>query len=147
MIGNCQCILFQTRRFPMKISGMTWTLWIFVSLLAAPAFGSSCDSLTGLKLKDTTVTMAQVVTGGQFSTYKNLPDFCRVAITIKPTSDSDIKVEVWLPANNWNGKFQGVGNGGWAGVISYSALADAIRAGYASASTDTGHSSAGGSFA
>ncbi len=61
--------------------------------------------------------------------------------------DSDIKVEVWLPANGWNGKFQAVGNGGWAGVISYSAMADAIRAGYASASTDTGHVGGRGTFA
>jgi len=113
-----------------------------------------------LALKDTTVTMAQLVPAGQFSPpgerqgggrganpYKDLADFCRVAVTIKPTSDSDIKVEVWLPANGWNGKFQAVGNGGWAGVISYSAMADAVRAGYASASTDTGHVGGRGTFA
>ena len=62
-----------------------------------------------------------------------------MAATLTPTSDSDIKVEVWLPADGWNGKFQAVGNGGWAGVISYAAMAEAVRAGYASASTDTGH--------
>ena len=56
-------------------------------------------------------------------------------------------MEIWLPANGWNGKFQAVGNGGWAGVISYSAMADAVRAGYASASTDTGHVGGGGAFA
>ena len=70
-----------------------------------------------------------------------------MAATLKPTSDSDIKVEVWLPASGWNGKFQAVGNGGWAGVISYSAMADAVRAGYASASTDTGHVGGRGTFA
>ena len=48
--------------------------------------------------------------------YRTLPAFCRVAATLTPTSDSDIKVEVWLPASGWNGKFQAVGNGGWAGV-------------------------------
>src|SRR5689334_18153540 len=31
---------------------------------------------------------------------------CRIAATLKPSSDSDIAVEVWLPADNWNGKFQ-----------------------------------------
>ena len=137
-----------------------WTIWILASLSAVPAFGSSCDSLTGLALKDTTITMAQFVPAGQFSPpgerqtaarganpYKGLSDFCRVAATLKPTSDSDIKVEVWLPANGWNGKFQAVGNGGWAGVISYSAMADAVRAGYASASTDTGHVGGRGTFA
>src|SRR5215471_16021493 len=132
-------------------------LCIFVCLFAVPAFASSCDSLASLMLKDTTITMAALVPPGQFSPpgaggrganpYKDLPEFCRIAATIKPTSDSDIKVEVWLPARNWNNKFQAVGNGGWAGVISYSAMADAVRAGYASASTDTGHEGGRGTFA
>jgi len=64
---------------------------------------------------------------------------CRVAATLKPSADSDIAIEVWLPADNWNGKFQAVGNGGWAGVISYPAMATALQEGYATASTNTGH--------
>jgi feruloyl esterase len=68
-----------------------------------------------------------------------LPAFCRVAATLKPSPDSDIKIEVWLPAEHWNGKFEAVGNGGWAGVISYPAMATALQEGYATASTDTGH--------
>jgi feruloyl esterase len=71
--------------------------------------------------------------------YKSLPAFCRVQLTDKPSSDSDIKIEVWMPQNGWNGKFEGVGNGGWAGVIGYPAMAAAVAAGYATASTDTGH--------
>jgi Tannase and feruloyl esterase len=71
--------------------------------------------------------------------YKKLPSFCRVQATSRPSSDSDIKIEVWLPESGWNGKFQGVGNGGWAGTIGYPALATALAAGYATASTDTGH--------
>ena len=70
-----------------------------------------------------------------------------MALNNKPTSDSDIKVEVWLPASGWNGNFQGVGNGGWAGVISYRELSDALRGGYATASTDTGHIGGRGTFA
>jgi len=128
-------------------------------LSATPAFSATCDSLAALALKDAKITSAQVVAAGQFSPpgarggagannpYKTLPEFCRVSATLTPTSDSDIKVEVWLPTNNWNGKFQAVGNGGWAGVISYSALAEGVRAGYASASTDTGHSTPGAAFA
>ena len=76
-----------------------------------------------------------------------LPAFCRVAVTSKPTADSDIKIEVWLPASGWNGKFQAVGNGGWAGTISYPAMAAAIARGYATASTDSGHTTPGASFA
>ena len=143
----------------MKILAMTCAIGVLACLSAPPAFAaSSCDSLAALALKDTTITQAQLVPAGQFSApgqaagrganpYAGLPEFCRVAATIKPTSDSDIKVEVWLPATGWNGKFQAVGNGGWAGVISYSAMADAVRAGYASASTDTGHVGGSGSFA
>src|SRR5207244_8045085 len=142
----------------MKI--LMCAIGIFVCLSAAPAIASSCDSLAALALKDTTITIAQLVPAGQFSVpgdrqaggrganpYKNLSEFCRVAATLKPTSDSDIKVEVWLPINGWNGKFQAVGNGGWAGAISYAAMADALRAGYATASTDTGHVGGRGTFA
>jgi feruloyl esterase len=66
---------------------------------------------------------------------------------LTPSTDSDVRIEVWLPASGWNGKLQSVGNGGWAGVISYSALAVALAGGYAAAGTDTGHTGNGGSFA
>jgi len=124
---------------------------------------ASCEGLASLTLPNTTITLAQTVSAGAFTppapagattpapaaaqAFKTLLAFCRVAATLKPTNDSDIKVEVWLPAGGWNGKFQAVGNGGWAGVISYSAMADAVRAGYASASTDTGHVGGRGTFA
>ncbi|HEX4593526.1 MAG TPA: tannase/feruloyl esterase family alpha/beta hydrolase, partial [Bryobacteraceae bacterium] len=124
-----------------------------------PAYAATCDSLGSLALPDTKVTLAQPVAPGDFAPpggraggpsnaglFKNLPAFCRVAATLKPTSDSDIKIEVWLPAAAWNGKFQAVGNGGWAGVISYSAMAQALEHGYATASTDTGHVGPSGSF-
>ena len=76
-----------------------------------------------------------------------LPAHCRVQAVLKPSSDSHIEMEVWLPVENWNGKFQAVGNGGWAGNISYPALATALQEGYAAASNDTGHSDAGAQFA
>jgi feruloyl esterase len=138
---------------------MRKSLLILVGMIASPAFAASCESLASLAFSNTTITSAQVVAAGQFSppgpagkgkganVYKDLPEFCRVAATLKPSSDSDIKVEFWLPTSNWNKKLQSVGNGGWAGVISYSALADAVKAGYASASTDTGHVGGSGSFA
>lgn len=143
----------------MTKSTITCALWAVTCLSATSASAAPCESLAALALTDAKITSAQVVLAGQFSApggqqnlaarnpYKALPEFCRVAATLTPTSDSDIRVEVWLPITNWNGKFQAVGNGGWAGVISYSAMADAIRAGYATASTDTGHTSSGGVFA
>jgi len=76
----------------------------------------------------------------QPSPYSALPAFCRVAAALTPSTDSDIRIEVWLPdSGSWNGKFQAVGNGGWAGTIAYPAMAAALAAGYATTSTDTGH--------
>ena len=134
---------------------MQKSLLVLACAIASPAFAASCESLASLALPNTTITSAQIVPAGQFSqpnatgkgkganAFKELPEFCRVAATLKPSSDSDIKIEVWLPVANWNRKLQAVGNGGWAGVISYPAMADAIKAGYATVSTDTGHSTAG----
>jgi feruloyl esterase len=70
-----------------------------------------------------------------------LPEFCRIEATARPVQDSEINFELWIPPpGNWNGKFQGVGNGGWSGDLDYAAMARALRQGYATASHDTGHS-------
>jgi feruloyl esterase len=122
----------------------------------APAAPMPCENLTSLRLAGGRVTLAQTIAPGGFTlptagrgtspNFSDLPAFCRVAATLTPSSDSDIRIEVWLAAA-WNGKFQGVGNGGFAGTISYAAMADALRRGYATGSTDTGHSTAGAGFA
>jgi tannase/feruloyl esterase len=138
---------------------MKLALGFALVLVSAPLWAATCESLASLALPNATITLAQPVAAGDFTppgrepagppppvAYKDLPAFCRVAATLKPTSDSDIKMEVWLPASGWNRKFQAVGNGGWAGVISYSALAEALHDGYATSSTDTGHVGATGSF-
>ena len=126
-------------------------LTLVLILLAMPssALAATCESLAALKLPDTTITSAQPVAAGAFippgasvspASVKNVPAFCRVAATIKPAKDSEIKMEVWLPLARWNGRYRGQGNGGFAGSIFYPGLATAVSAGYASASTDTGHS-------
>src|SRR5580700_7305371 len=117
----------------------TRTVLFTVALLAlaqnlamdVQAAGGSCEGLKGLSLSNATITSAATIAAGAFmppggagrgnaaQQYAALPAFCRVAVTAKPSSDSDIKIEVWLPASGWNGEFQGVGNGGWAGTISY----------------------------
>jgi feruloyl esterase len=122
---------------------------------ARPAAAATCESLAALKLPDATITMAQPVAAGAFAPpagggrgagpqFGDLPAFCRVTATLTPTKDSDIKIEVWLPAAGWNGKFEAVGNGGWNGNIDTAALANGLRRGYATASTDTGHAGGGG---
>lgn len=123
------------------------------------AAAATCESVRNLGLTGAAVTSAQVVAPGSFAppgparqggpapVYATLPAFCRVTATLTPTSDSDIKVEVWLPAAGWNGKLQSVGNGGWTGSIPYAALAEALAAGYATAGTDTGHVGNSAAFA
>lgn len=121
---------------------------------SAPACAQTCERLAGLKLATTTITAAQSVAPGAFSSgtgsaaaFKELPAFCRVTGIIKPTADSDINFEVWMPSSGWNGKLQGIGNGGFAGSISYDGLAGAVARGYAAASTDTGHTGRDASWA
>src|SRR6266852_5589952 len=128
-------------------------------LAAAP-----CESLKSLALPGTVITAAELVPAGPYAVPSPaggagrggpapappplaLPARCRVAAVLKPSSDSEIEVEVWLPSENWNGKFEAVGNGGWAGAISYAAMASALQEGYATASTDTGHKGGNASFA
>jgi hypothetical protein len=116
---------------------------------AAPAAASApdCEGLANLKLASTTITASTSIQAGAFSppnarggrALDDLPAFCRVLGVLAPTARSAIKFEVWLPAVNWNGKLQVVGNGGLAGTIGYPAMAAALRSGFATASTDTGH--------
>jgi feruloyl esterase len=125
---------------------------LFACLLAALGdqgpidAAGSCESLSTLSLPNVTITTAQSVARGAFQppgggaqTTRSLPAFCRIAATLKPTSDSDIKIELWLPASGWNGKYQAVGNGAFNGSIGYPALMTALTRGYAASSTDTGH--------
>jgi hypothetical protein len=125
---------------------------LFATIVVAPAPASgqqACESLAGLKLPNVTITLAQSIAAGQFTPPPppiggpipplDVPAFCRVAGVIKPTSDSDIKFEVWMPATGWNGRFVDLGNGGFAGVIGYRAMAPKIQQGFATASTDDGH--------
>ena len=114
-------------------------------LLGAPAFALDCEGLAGLTLPDGKITLAVSVPAAELTgltpePLENLPAFCRVAATLMPSSDSDIRIEVWMPAEGWNGKYEGTGNGGYAGKIAYGGLATGLRGGYAVANTDLGTS-------
>lgn len=106
-----------------------------------------CAQLGKLSLANTGIVQASAVEAGALvleqaaddPIYKKLPAFCRVVAVAKPTADSNIRVEIWLPLAGWNGKFIGQGNGGFAGSIGYHGLAVAVRSGFASGGTDTGH--------
>ena len=121
------------------------TLASVIAFTLAPRVAlAACADLAQLTLPTTTITSASVVAAGTFkgpgggpaaaqAVYAKLPEFCRVAATLRPSADSDIKIEVWLPTQ-WNGKFQAVGNG-------------ALSEGYSTAGTDTGHSGNNAAFA
>jgi len=124
------------------------TRLILLSLTAAPLFAApNCDALKSLSLANTTITDVKSVAAGPFAMpggrgnarAEELPAFCQVHGLLKPTPTSAINFEVWLPAENWNGKLHVVGNGGLAGTISYPAMVTALKNGFATASTDTGH--------
>jgi len=144
-----------------------------IVLLGTTLATTPCASLKSVSLPNTTITLAEPVPAGNFTPPTppappgapaagggqrgggqrggqpaglSVPAFCRVAATLRPSTDSEIEMEVWLP-ENWNGKFQFVGGGGWAGVISYPAMATALQEGYATASTDTGHKVGTANFA
>src|SRR5262245_9135241 len=98
-------------------SDIVRTLLTTLSLFAAsavPSLAATCESLTGVNFPDAKITTAVVVEPGAFqeangraqgaNPYANLPRFCRVSATLTPSKDSDIKVEVWLPAEGWNSK-------------------------------------------
>lgn len=111
---------------------------------AVPGRAADCEGLARLALPHASITKAESVTTGSFTPpggrpIANLPAFCRVVGVIRPSSDSDIRFEVWMPASGWNGKLQGVGNGGFAGSIEFAGMSAAMARGYATASTDTGH--------
>jgi feruloyl esterase len=101
-----------------------------------------CDELKNLVFPNTIITTAECVEAGMGGTQamKDLPAFCRVAATLMPTPDSKIRIEVWLPAKNWNSRFLGTGNGGGAGGISHGGLINGLNRGFAVANTDMGTS-------
>ena len=112
-----------------------------------------CERLTFVSIEHVTIVAAKLVPEGKFSMpggrrtapteffteFSRLPSFCRVQAVARPTADSEIGIEVWLPATGWNGRYLGVGNGGYGGSFNYHRLGEALNAGYATSSTDTGH--------
>ena len=142
---------------------MSRTVWLaqgtvlsFFAAVFTAAAQTPCEELKSLHLPGTTVTLAEALTARPFRPPGaqpgmndiDIPAHCRVAVRLKPSPDSDIKAELWLPAGTaWNGKFLGVGGGGFVGFINTGGMASALREGYATASTDTGHEGSSAAFA
>ncbi len=126
--------------FPLLI---LTTLWVENAGAQQP-----CEHLTKLKLEQATITSSAVVPAGAFkfpapttiaAPSVDLGAYCRVEGVARPTSDSEIKFEVWMPVSGWNGKYLQVGNGGFAGHIPAVAMTSPLERGYATAGTDDGH--------
>ena len=119
-------------------------LTCLVALGGSLVFAADCSGLKNLKLENTEITDAESVTSGSLavpneSPMSGLPPMCRVAGILRPTSDSEIHFEVWMPQQGWNGRLLGVGNGGFAGSIGYSQLVSYLKRGFAVAGSDAGH--------
>ena len=117
----------------------------------------SCEDLASIDLGYTVISGAEIVSAGAFTPppapgarpadFTGLPEYCRVTGSIQPTENSDIKFEAWLPlAENWNGRFMQVGNGGAAGSMAYASMIQPLTRGYAVVHTDTGHRGTMGDF-
>jgi len=126
--------------------GGVMALTACVMIASTPAMATPCTNLQSLQLRDATITSAMDNTSGVFvvpgsnppTTIAGLPPFCRVTANLIPTSDSNIKIEVWLPESGWNGRFLGTGGGGFQGVITYNELAIGIQQGFAATNSDLG---------
>jgi feruloyl esterase len=131
--------------------GAAMGLGACVAIASTPAMATPCTNLQSLQLPDTTINSAADNTTGVFvvpgsnppSTITGLPVFCRVTATLTPTSDSSIKIEVWLPESGWNGRFLGTGGGGFQGIINYAELANGLKAGFSATNSDLGTGSSG----
>ncbi len=119
-----------------------WVVQVPGAFAASPM--QDCKQLASIKIPATTIVSAEAVEAGAFkppegTAFPALQPFCRVVAVGKPSKDSEIRFEVWLPASGWNGRFWASGNGGFAGAIPYDGLAQRVAEGYATAGTDTGH--------
>ncbi len=107
-------------------------------LVVAPA--TMCEGLSALDLRDADVMVAESVPARE-----GLPAFCRVTLEATPSADSNINIEIWMPAQGWNGRLLGVGSGGYAGAIERGGLATGLASGYTVVTSDMGTSPASGS--
>jgi feruloyl esterase len=129
------------------LPGWFITSWFITTPLLAQQADLSCENLASQFLRGGAIRATEFVEAGSFEApsggdtgiYGSLEAFCRVSAVLSPVAGSNIGIEVWLPAENWNSKLVAVGNGGFAGVISYDALAEALAEGFAAVSTNTGH--------
>ena len=129
---------------------------VLVSLISSSVWAQSCEDLKFVTLSYASVEEAQLEEAGSFSSpwddrrsipnYDELPEFCRVSVSLIPSPDSSINMELWLPTERWNGKYLAVGNNSFNGYVRHSHMSLPLSRGYATSSTDTGHAGNTASF-
>ncbi|MDG2090905.1 MAG: tannase/feruloyl esterase family alpha/beta hydrolase [Gammaproteobacteria bacterium] len=129
---------------------LLFSSWSLVSIAMAQDTTLLCETMNSQTLSGGVIAHTEFVEAGSFNLpagvnprsfddYPNLRAFCRISAVLSPVEGSNIRIELWMPAENWNEKLLAVGNGGFAGSISYNALAEALVDGFAAVSTNTGH--------
>ena len=122
--------------------------FLSIALGQASSAQQTCEKLKGLQLPKVEITSATLVRAGSFASSVPtvagratvvLAAHCVVKAVAQPSSDSEVGIEIWLPTEHWNGKYEQLGNGGWAGAIHEAPLAGAMQRGFAAAATDDGH--------
>lgn len=131
------------------LSFLSFPGFALLTLCSPSAWAKECSQLTSEVLQDAKVLTATAVERGRFNptpddssatgAYADLPEFCRAEGLSQPAPESSIRFEIWMPAERWNGKIVGVGNGAWAGTLPHLAMVGPLKKGYAVASTDGGH--------
>ena len=134
------CLAAAHSRLALMLASHTLVLLAAFAISVAPAAAADCASLTGLELKDTTITSATIVPAAGM-----VPEYCKVLGNIRNLPQSTILFEVSLPTSKWNGKYFVAGGGGYNGVIPR--LTQALAEGYAAAGSDTGHESKNANWA
>jgi len=134
-----------------------------VAAIGSPLIASACSDLKTVPLEAAAITSAETIEAGKFvvppppegvgpfggppARVNDLPAFCRVTATPKPSSDSEIHAEFWMPMSGWNGRIQPTAAGVFLGMISYANMANILRTGAATASSDNGHLGGSAAFA
>src|SRR5258708_16110618 len=96
----------------MRIYRVAFSILLGFIVLDSTAM-ADCAGLKKTKIADTEINKVEIVSSGTFTaadgygkvtTYSGLPSFCRVIGTIRPTADSEIGFELWLP-DGWNNRY------------------------------------------
>ncbi len=129
-----------------------WGLYFFIGTVHAlqfdPLVVDKCAEVSQLVNPSLDITVAEYIDKGKFKAPDNklyeLPAFCRIRATAKPTDTSNIVFELWMPTGTWNGRYRQLGNSGYSGSIQFGPMADSLRDGAAVAASNDGHLSDSG---